>query len=45
MNARLTNALRHLFAALDHARNACQRTRDMVTAAIARFISLAAARA
>jgi hypothetical protein len=38
----LTAALHHLFAALDHCRRACQRTRDMVTRAIARYITLSA---
>lgn len=41
MTPNLSAALRHLFAALAHSLHACQRTRDMVRAAIARFITLA----
>lgn len=36
-------ALIHLFAALEHARGACQRTRDMLAAAIARLCAMVAA--
>jgi hypothetical protein len=36
-------ALQYLFSALAHARHACQRTRDMVARAIARYITLVAA--
>ena len=36
----LTAALRHLLAAWEHARSACERTRDMVARAIARCLAL-----
>jgi hypothetical protein len=35
-------ALRYLFSALENARGACARTRQMVSRAIARFLELSA---
>lgn len=45
MKTNLAAALRYLFAALEHSIRACARTRELVRAAIARYISLAAAEA
>jgi hypothetical protein len=40
MNRNMNAALRYLFAALENARGACARTREMVKRAIARFLDL-----
>ncbi len=39
----VSRVLRYLLSAIEHATGACQRTRDMLAAAIARFGSLVAA--
>ena len=40
MSRNMNAALRYLFAALENARGACARTREMVKRAIARFLYL-----
>jgi hypothetical protein len=41
-NERITKTLMYLFSALATCAKACQRTREMVKAAIAKFIDLSA---